>query len=177
MKSKLNIPPKLLAILFVLSALGFAYYRYYTPKLSSGDKAIDFTLDISGKPLKVSSLQGKYVLLSFWGSWCPPCRREAPQLVALYHDFHKRSYLDADGFEILSIGIETNEKNWRSAIQKLDLIWPYHHTDLMRFDAPIARQYGVRSIPTKFLIDPKGKIIAVNPDFDRIRTLLREASR
>ncbi len=176
MHSKFNRLTKLSVIIFVLFGLWLIRYLYYTPKLSSGDKAVDFTLNINGESLKFSSLRGNYVLLSFWGSWCPPCRKEAPELVALYHDFHKRRYSDADGFEILSIGIENNEKAWRAAIRKLGLLWPYHHSDLMRFDSPIAQHYGVRSIPTKFLIDPKGNIMAVNPDFEQIKKLLRRTA-
>ncbi len=161
-------------IFFLLLVAGaLAYYLYHKPNYASGDKAADFVMDIDGRELSLSSLRGNYILLDFWGSWCPPCLKEVPDLVSLYTDYHDKKYTSADNFEIVSIGIETGAERWKSAIERMGMVWPYHYSDFKRFKSPIALDYGVRSIPTKFLIDPQGNILSVNPSIASIRKLLR----
>ena len=164
-----------LITLFILIIGGVAYYLYHKPNYSRGEQAADFSIQIDGRPISLSSLKKNYILLDFWGSWCPPCLKESPDLVALYNDFHNKKYKDAKNFEIISIGIETDKNRWQRAIKKLKLDWPYHHSDLNRFKSSIALQYGVRSIPTKFLIDPQGNILSVNASFDELRNTLQDA--
>ena len=78
------------------------------------------------------------------------------------------------GFEIVSVAIETNEKRWKKAIQSDQLNWPYHIVQLDRFKSPIALEYGVREIPTKYLLDTKGEILMVNPTFAKLNSFFEE---
>lgn len=161
---------KILNILLVLGLLGFIGYKVYKlPKFSDGEVAPGFQAElINGDDFALSDLNGKYVLLDFWGSWCGPCRRENPDLVKLHNAFNGKSFIDAEGFEVVSVAIETNEARWKSAIAKDNLNWPYHIVQLDRFKGPIALEYGVREIPTKYLLDTKGEILMVNPAFEEL---------
>ncbi len=121
-------------------------------------------------------MKGKYVLLEFWGSWCGPCRAQNRHLVDLNDKFKNAQFEKADGFEIVSIGVETNEKRWDRAIAKDGLNWPYHildkATSLRFFDSPIAHLYGVKELPTSYLINEDGAIMGVNLPFEEVDKLL-----
>ena len=163
-------------IFFFCLIIGYAgYYIYKMPKFSDGESAPSFSSKLfDGSDFKLEDLNGQYVLLDFWGSWCGPCRRESPDLVTLYNDYHGKSFSDAKGFEILSVAIETKEANWRRAIIVDKLNWKYHIVQTDRFSGPIATQYGVKEIPTKYFLDTNGEILMVNPSFAEIREFLNE---
>ena len=93
----------------------------------------------------------------------------------MYKNFNKSKFENGEGFEIVSIGVETSEQAWRRAIEKDGLIWPYHYSDFKRFKSDIVRKYGVREIPTKYLIDPDGYIISVNANIADIEAILTQA--
>ena len=119
-----------------------------------GDKAPDLALeDTNGKAIKLSSLQGKYVLLDFWASWCGPCRAENPNVLAAYNKFKDKN------FTILAVSLDNNKEPWLKAVHHDALLWP-QVSDLKGWKSPAAAKYGVHSIPSNFLIDPKGTIIA-----------------
>ncbi|NNF34926.1 MAG: TlpA family protein disulfide reductase [Saprospiraceae bacterium] len=166
---------KLLNILLILIILGYAgYYFYKKPKYTNGEKAPQFSATlIDGSSFELKDLEGSYVLIDFWGSWCGPCRKENPELVNLYHEFKDASFKDAQGFEMVSIAVETNEKRWKSAIEKDLLTWKYHIAQLERFKSPIVSQYGVKEIPTKYLLNERGEIIGVNLSAYEIAEMLR----
>jgi len=133
--------------------------------------------DVNGKIKKLSDLKGKVVLLDFWASWCGPCRRANPHVVEMYHKYNKK------GFEVFNVSLDglddrsksrfqgkkleqmmANQKQrWIDAIKKDQLSWDYHVSDLKKWDSEGASLYGVRSIPTTFLIDKEGNIAALNP--------------
>ncbi len=162
-------------LLLVILCLGYFSYEYIykAPKYSEGQEVMHFEATLlDGNSFDLRDLQGKYVLLDFWGSWCGPCRKESPHLVSLHKEFHNRSFDNASGFEIVSIGIERSEESWLSAIQKDNLDWEYHILQSNRFQSSIAQAYNVKEIPTKYLLDTKGKVISVNPSFPVIREFL-----
>jgi thiol-disulfide isomerase/thioredoxin len=134
------------------------------PKYESGNTPteIQSTL-LSGDQFKLSDLKGRYVLLDFWGSWCGPCRAESPLLVKLNADFGNRKFKDASGFDIVSVGIEKSEAAWKAAIDADQLTWKYHILQPDLFSSPIPKAYRVREIPTKYLLDPDGKVLFTNP--------------
>jgi peroxiredoxin len=116
----------------------------------------DLTLnDTDGKPVSLSSFKGKYVLLDFWASWCGPCREENPNLVKAYNEYKEKN------FTILSVSMDKSKEAWLQAVQQDRLPWT-QVSDLKAYDSPVAVEYKVSALPSNFLIDPSGKIIATN---------------
>ena len=137
-----------------------------------------------GKTYSLADLKGKVVLLDFWASWCGPCRKSNPHVVEMYNKYKDRGFtvfsVSLDGIDSrmrerypddtqYQAGLEQSKKNWIAAIEKDSLTWPYHVSELAKWDTQVVRQYGVTGIPKTFLINREGKIAAVNP-----RTTLEE---
>lgn len=142
--------------------LTFAY------KLAIGQPASDFTQNnTDGKPVSLSSLKGKYVLIDFWASWCVPCRKENPGLKKTYAEFKDRN------FQILAVSIDSDKYKWLEAIKQDDLQW-LHVSDLLGAKNAVINSYGVRTIPQNVLIDPKGIIVAKNLMGDELNKKLAE---
>lgn len=112
--------------------------------------------DPDGNIRKLSDLRGKVVLLDFWASWCRPCRGENPHVVAMYQKYHDK------GFEVFSVSLDRDKESWKRAIAADGLVWPNHVSDLKYWSSEAARTYGVSSIPSTFLLDQDGRIIAKN---------------
>lgn len=106
-----------------------------------------------GKPVSLSSLRGKVVLIDFWASWCGPCRRENPNVVKMYQKYKDQ------GFEIFGVSLDNDANRWKGAIKTDGLTW-FHGSDLMGWKSKPAQMYQVHSIPATFLLDKQGKIIA-----------------
>ncbi|GBU08517.1 thiol:disulfide interchange protein [Bacteroidales bacterium] len=125
-------------------------------KVEIGKSAPDFIqLDSSGSPVSLSSFLGQYVLVDFWASWCPPCRRENPNLVKAFDNFKGKN------FTVLGVSLDKDKAAWLKAVADDKLDWT-HVSDLKQWDNEAAALYGVRSIPSNVLIDPQGIIIAKN---------------
>ncbi|MEX1202042.1 MAG: TlpA disulfide reductase family protein [Ferruginibacter sp.] len=121
-----------------------------------GSEAPDFTMnDSTGKPFKLSSLRGKYVLVDFWASWCGPCREENPNVVAAYTQFKNKK------FTVLGVSLDESKEKWLRAVAKDQLNW-MHVSDLKGWENATVGLYGYDGIPYNVLIDPKGKIIATS---------------
>lgn len=95
------------------------------------------------------------MLVDFWASWCGPCRKEIPNLKMIYEKYKDR------GFEIYSVSLDDKREAWITAIAELDLPW-VHVSPLKGWDCPVAKRYHVTGIPKMFLLDPEGKIVAVD---------------
>jgi peroxiredoxin len=108
-----------------------------------------------GKQVALASYRGRYVLVDFWASWCKPCREENPALLKAYNAFKSRN------FDVLSVSIDNNRDKWLKAIAEDRLPWT-QVSDLQGPGSEPARLYGIHAIPQNFLLDPQGKILAVN---------------
>ena len=148
-------------------------YLYMKPKFIQGETIPKFALNASEN---ISDLQGKYVLIDFWGSWCGPCIAEFGDVRDLYKRYNGKQFKDASDFEIVGVAVEDNEETWTRALEKYDLSWKYQVLDLSSslrfFNGPIATAYGVKEVPTKYLISPDGIIIGVNLTFEEIEKRL-----
>lgn len=121
-----------------------------------GAEAPDFTMNtLEGKPMKLSDLRGKVVLVDFWASWCGPCRKENPNVVRVYHKYKDQ------GFDILGVSLDRKKEAWEKAIIKDGLPW-HHVSDLKGWKNEAAALYSVSSIPQTILLDKEGKILARN---------------
>jgi thiol-disulfide isomerase/thioredoxin len=120
-----------------------------------GNMAADFiAADMAGVPVSLSDYKGKYVLLDFWASWCPPCRQGNPHLVELFREYK------AKGLNIIGIAWDDDTKDaWRKAMEKDGInLWPNVLCGAGT-DNDIGEKYAIHFVPTKILIDPAGKII------------------
>lgn len=135
-----------------------------------GAIAPDFTQnDTLDRPVSLSSFRGKYVLLDFWASWCGPCRKENPNLVKSFQRFQEK------GFTVLGVSLDQPGKKdlWMKAIHEDQLTWT-HVSDLNFWNNSVARMYGITGVPSNFLIDPQGKIIARNLRGEALNSKLAE---
>jgi len=134
----------------------FARNMMEVKPISVGHKAPDFTtMGLDGKPVKLSDYKGKYVLVDFWASWCAPCRQENPNVVKQYAAYKSK------GLNILGISLDVDKAKWQQAIDQDKLSWN-HASDLKNFEGPTERLYHINAIPSNFMIDPQGNIVAKN---------------
>jgi len=128
-----------------------------------GNKAPEIKLKSpEGSEIALSSLKGQYVLIDFWASWCGPCRGENPTVVAAYNSFKDKEFKNGNGFAIYSVSLDNNKAAWLKAIKDDKLVWETHVSDLQGWGSAAAAIYGVEAIPSNFLIDGEGTILAID---------------
>jgi len=124
--------------------------------------------DTLGNPVSLSSFKGKYVLLDFWASWCGPCREENPAVVKAFQTYKNKN------FTVLGVSLDRPGKKqaWLDAIHKDALTWT--HVSDLKMPNEVATKYGILAIPSNFLIDPAGKIVAKNIRGEELEKKLAE---
>ena len=122
---------------------------------------------VNGDTLKLSSLKGKVVLLDFWASWCGPCRVANKGLVKLYSKYKSK------GFEIFGVSFDKDKSDWRKAIAKDKITWLQVNDD-GGWEAPTAINWRIDAIPTSYLIDQNGKLIAMDLTGKELEKKLKE---
>ena len=163
-----------IACLVAFSLLSFTQVLHPT----IGEKAPEIIMPSpSGELDSLSSLQGKMVLIDFWGSWCVPCRVENQLLKKLYRQYKDSSFIHGQGFEIFSVSMDTDSAAWHKAISDDKINWSHHVSDLQGWNSPVVDDYNFKYIPHNLLVDSNGVVVAKNLRKERLSEFLEVSLR
>ena len=138
------------------------------PPVGSPNWRADFSApNPEGKVVSLKESLGKVTIVDFWASWCGPCRKENPNVVAIYKELHSK------GLNIIGVSLDKDASKWKEAIAKDGLVWT-QVSNLKFWDEPIAAQYGVQSIPATFILDASGKVVAQDLRGDELKAKILE---
>lgn len=141
---------------FLNLAILLLFFNVTQAQSKVGQKAPDIALpNVTGVVKKLSEHVGKVVLVDFWASWCTPCRKNNPNLVRLYSKYKDK------GFDIFGISIDEDKASWKKAITTDKMSWT-HVIENGGWDGPVASAWKIQQIPSSYLLDQSGKIVAVD---------------
>ena len=142
--------------------------KYATELVKPGTVAPDFKMNTpDGKTLQLSNFaKGKTVVLDFWASWCPDCRKDAPEVVRLYEKYHQY------GVEFIGISMDTDVEAWKNAIEKFGITYP-QVSELKKFkETNISKAYGVKWIPSMVVVGSDGLVKLSTVQIDKLDQFL-----
>lgn len=152
---------KLVLVFTLIIAISGATIAQQKIGTGIGNKAPDLIGKTpTGKTLKLSDTKGKLVLLDFWAGWCSPCRKENPNLVKTYNEYKDKKFKNGKSFTVFSVSLDRTADMWKKAIVDDKLTWPNHISDLQYWNSKFAIIYNIHQIPSNFLINEDGIIIA-----------------
>jgi len=137
-----------------------------------GNPYINFTQkDVNGNDFTMSSVIGKskIIILDFWASWCPDCRKENPNIVAIYNEFKDK------GLDIVSVSLDTDEAAWKKGIADDKLTWANHVSDLQGWKNSVAAEYSIAFIPQNLILDKDGNILEKNLNSEKLKDFVSKA--
>lgn len=136
--------------------------------VETNDPIFNFTLpDRNGKPFDTQTLQGQWILIDFWASWCTPCREQIPGLKRIY-DLYR-----AKNFEIVAVSVDQKKNEWIAALDKEQPQW-INVIEHQYLSGPIATKYNLYGVPHNYLVDANGKIIAKDVTLELLEKILIE---
>lgn len=160
-----NLSTLFLIFVFVLAA---SSVKAQGPIPNITDSRLDFTVtSLKGDSIKLSSLKGKVVLLDFWASWCAPCRFSNKHLVKLYSKYKDK------GLEILGVSLDDESKDWKKAVTKDKITW-MQGIDTGGWEALAAIKWQVDALPSSFLINKDGDVVAINLEKGELEKKIKE---
>lgn len=141
--------------------------KYATNLLKPGTDAPDINLQtIDGKQFSLKKLRGKYVVLDFWASWCPDCRKDSPYIMSLYEKFAPK------GVEFVGVSFDTKAEAWKNGVEKLGIKYTQVSDMKHMRESAVAQTYCVKWIPTIYVVDPEGKVVLGTVMSDKVGAYL-----
>ena len=141
--------------------------KYATNLLKPGTDAPDINLQtIDGKQFSLKNLRGKYVVLDFWASWCPDCRKDSPYIMSLYENFAPK------GVEFVGVSFDTKAEAWKNGVEKLGIKYTQVSDMKHMRESAVAQTYCVKWIPTVYVVDPEGKVVLGTVMSDKVGAYL-----
>lgn len=147
----------------------------YAPVLKAGTDAPEISAsDTTGKTLSLSDFKGSYVVVDFWATWCPDCRRELPDLKAVYEEY-KDAKIGGKPVKFLSVSFDRSEEAWKKMVREEGLVWAQIADIGAKWkESPITNAYSLSWIPTFYLVSPDGKIVAGSIKASRMGEALQQ---
>lgn len=156
-------------IITVIVLLFSAFFSTAQEVANISDPRLQIKLpDVKGDSITLASLKGKVLLLDFWASWCMPCRAANKKLVKLYDKYQ------AKGFEIFSVSLDEDKSDWKKAIAKDKISWVQVNDPRGSWNAKTAADWNISVLPTTFLINKKGDVVAIDPEGKELEKGIQE---